>query len=356
LGLGAGFKPAFPIRPTKLRRRIRHAIEAGLYWTGAGALYVRAFRPRGAAILGYHSVPDSSIRQWVDPRYSIPLKLFEAQMEFLARRRRVAGMSDLVAALERGESAEPGTVVITFDDGYRDTLELAAPVLERHGFPAIVYLATGNVTRGENQWIDRLYSIFQLRTSHHLRIDGPDRPLLDLGSEEALFEAYDAIAGRLLVADGSERERLLAEVEAQLRPRERPPRLTLSWDEVRELLRRYPGFEIGVHTRGHADLTSCGEEAARAELDSSIAEVTRELKVEVKHFSYPYGRSNARIREMVAASSLRSAVAGEPGWLIRPGTDRFAMPRIEVGPEMTRFRWQTCGAYPDLPRVLLGRR
>jgi peptidoglycan/xylan/chitin deacetylase (PgdA/CDA1 family) len=347
---------AFPIRPTGLRRRIRHAIEAGLYWTGAGALYVGAFRPRGAAILGYHSVPDSSIRQWVDPRYSVPLKAFDAQMEFLARRRKVAGMSDLVAALERGESAEPGTVVITFDDGYRDTLELAAPVLERHGLPAIVYLATGNVTRGENQWIDRLYSIFQLRTSHHLRIDGPDRPLIDLGEQGAPFEAYDAIAGRLLVAEGSERERLLAEVEAQLRPRERPPRLTLSWEEARELRRRYPGFEIGVHTREHLDLTSCGEEVARAELDSSIGDVARELGAEVEHFAYPYGRSNARIREMVAAASLRSAVVGEPGSLIRPGTDRFAMPRIEVGLAMTRFRFQTCGAYPDLPLALLGRR
>jgi peptidoglycan/xylan/chitin deacetylase (PgdA/CDA1 family) len=228
--------------------------------------------------------------------------------------------------------------------------------LERHGFPAIVYLATGNVTRGENQWIDRLYSIFQLRTSHRLRIDGPDRPPLDLGEQSALFEAYDAIAGRLLVADGGERERLLTEVEAQLRPRERPPRLTLTWDEVRELLRCYPGFEIGVHSRGHVDLTSFGEEAARAELASSIADVARELKVEVKHFSYPYGRSNARVRKIVSASSLRSAVVGARGSLIRPGVDRYAMPRIEVGPEMTRFRWQTCGAYPDLPLALLGRR
>jgi peptidoglycan/xylan/chitin deacetylase (PgdA/CDA1 family) len=345
-----------PIRPTKLRWRIRCAVEAGVYWTGAGALYVRAFRPRGAAILGYHSVTDSSIRRWIDPRYAVPVEIFEAQMEFLARHRKVASMGDLVAALERGESAEPGTVVITFDDGYRDTLELAAPILERHGLTAIVYLGTGNVTRGENQWGDRLYSIFQFRTSNHLRIDGPDRPLLDLGEQGALFEAYDAIAGRLLVAGESERERLLAEIEAQLRPRERPPRLTLSWDEARDLRQRYPRFEIGVHAREHVDLTSFGEEVARAEIDSSIDDVSRELGVEVEHFAYPYGRTNARVREIVGAASLRSAVVGEPGSLIRPDCDRLAMPRIEVGLSMTRFRLQTCGAYPDLPQALLGRR
>jgi peptidoglycan/xylan/chitin deacetylase (PgdA/CDA1 family) len=348
-------KPPFPIRPTRFRQRLRNAMEAGLYWTGAAGLYVKAFRARGAAILGYHSVPDASIQRWIDPRCAVPLKIFEAQMEFLARRRKVIGMSDLVARLERGESSEPGTVVITFDDGYRDTLELAAPVLERHRFPAIVYLSTGNVTRGENQWIDQLYSTFQCRTNHHLRLDGPDAAHFDLTSEDTVFEAYESIAGRLLVTSGSERKALLEQVKAELRPLERPPRLTLNWEEVKELLRRYPRFEIGVHTREHVDLTSCAEEEARAELGSSIADVAREIEVEAEHFAYPYARSNARVRELVAAESIRSAVVGAPVSLIRRGTDRFAMPRIEVRSAMTRFRFETCGAYPDLPLALLGR-
>ena len=349
------YKPGFSIRPTGFRRRLRNAVEASLYWTGAAGLYVRASGARGAAILGYHSVPDSSIQRWIDPRCAVPLKIFEAQMEFLARRRKVVSMSDLVATLERGESTEPGTVVITFDDGYRDTLELAAPVLERHGLPAIVYLSTGVVTRGENQWIDQLYSAFQFRTNHQLRLDGGDAPSFDLSRDDAVSEAYDSIAGRLLPAHWSERKALLAEVTVQLRPSEPPPRLTLSWQEVKELLRSYPGFEVGVHTREHVDLTSCGEEAARTELGSSIADLARELEVEVEHFAYPYGRSNAQIREIVASASLRSAVIGEPVSLIRRGSDRFAMPRIEVRDGMTRFRFQTCGAYPDLPLALLRR-
>ena len=348
-------KPPFPIRPTRFRQRLRNAMEAGLYWTGAAGLYVKAFRARGAAILGYHSVPDASIQRWIDPRCAVPLKIFEAQMEFLARRRKVVGMSDLVARLERGESSEPGTVVITFDDGYRDTFELAAPVLERHRFPAIVYLPTGSVTRGENQWIDQLYSTFQFRTNHHLRLDGPDAAHFDLTSEDTVFEAYDSISRRLLATYGSGREALLAQVKAELRPLERPPRLTLNWEEVKDLLRRYRGFEIGVHTREHVDLTSCGEETARAEIGSSIADVARELEVKVEHFAYPYARNNAAIREIVADASLRSAVVGEPVSLIRRGTDRFAMPRIEVRSAMTRFRFQTCGAYPDLPLALLKR-
>jgi len=265
--------PGFPFHPMKFRRRLLHAAEAGLYWSGAAALYVRAFRARGAAILAYHSVPAPAIQQWIDPRYAIPLGIFEAQVKFLALRRKVVSMSELVDTLERGESAELGTVVISFDDGYRDTLELAAPILERYGLPAIVYLPTGNVARGMNQCIDQIYSTFQFRTRQQLRLDGPDAPLFDLGKEDSLFEAYDSIAERLPITPPGEREALLAEVNAQLRPRQRPPRLTLTWEEVKELTRRYRLFEVGIHTREHIDLTSCGEEAARAELESSMDDV-----------------------------------------------------------------------------------
>ncbi len=310
---------------------------------------------RGAAIVAYHSVTDRSIARWIDPRNAIPLEIFEAQMDFLARRRKVVSMSALVDALESGENAEPGTVVISFDDGYRDTLELAAPILERYGLPAIVYLSTGNAARGVNQWVDELYSAFQFRTRHRLRLDGPDAPVYDLEKKDILLEAYHSTAGRLVAMEPSERNELLEEVKAQLSVAERPPRLMLTWPEVKELVRRYPGFEIGGHTREHLDLTACGEEAARADLEGSMADIAGELKIEVEHLAYPYGRTNERIREMVAGSSLRSAVIGESMSLVHCGTDRFAMPRIEARSAMTRFRFQTSGAYPDLPLALLGR-
>ena len=54
--------------------------------------------------------------------------------------------------------------------------------------------------------------------------------------------------------------------------------------------------------------------------------------------------------------SLRSAVVGAPVSLIRRGADPLHMSRIEVGNDMTAFRFQTCGAYPDLSLALLGRK
>jgi peptidoglycan/xylan/chitin deacetylase (PgdA/CDA1 family) len=66
---------------------------------------------------------------------------FEAQMAFLARHGySVIPLSRLPAFLEGRASLPPKPVIITIDDGYRSTFEVAFPVLKRHGFPATVFL------------------------------------------------------------------------------------------------------------------------------------------------------------------------------------------------------------------------
>ncbi|MBX9758999.1 MAG: polysaccharide deacetylase family protein, partial [Beijerinckiaceae bacterium] len=41
---------------------------------------------------------------------------------------------------------------LTFDDGYRDNLEIAAPILRRHGAPYTIYVTTGFVERTARLW------------------------------------------------------------------------------------------------------------------------------------------------------------------------------------------------------------
>lgn len=338
-----------------LRQRLLHGIERILYWSGAGALYVRSTRVQGAIILMYHSVARAGAQRWVDPRNCVSADLFEAQMAFLARRRNVVSMNELVDALEGGRTPPAGTVVLTFDDGYRDTFDTAAPILARYGLPATLYLATGYVDRGETQWIDRLYAIFTRRTRHGLALPGLESRCCDLRVESEASRAYRSVADRLLVATWDDREALLAAVRSQLKPSGAPPRLTLTWDEVEKLLSFHPRFEVGVHTRGHVDLVTNGGDTARQEIHACVADVERELRREVAHFSFPYGRTNDELCRVVSEAGLRSAVATEPAALIRPGTNRFAMPRLEAPPDKTLFRFWTSGACPGLPTRLTGR-
>jgi glycosyltransferase involved in cell wall biosynthesis/peptidoglycan/xylan/chitin deacetylase (PgdA/CDA1 family) len=102
-------------------------------------------------VLTYHRVND----RHPGDRMSVHPLAFRAQMEHIAESGRpVLPLAEAVTRL-RGEGAPlpAGAVCLTFDDGYRDNLEFAAPVLERLGLPATVFLVTGRM--GAAATIDR---------------------------------------------------------------------------------------------------------------------------------------------------------------------------------------------------------
>jgi peptidoglycan/xylan/chitin deacetylase (PgdA/CDA1 family) len=100
---------------------------------------------RGVTVLIYHRVGG---RTTLD--VDLPLATFEHQMAVLAASGRVRSIDDALDALDGPGPEDPAAdpVVVTFDDGTADFAELAHPVLERHGIPATIYVATDFVDRG----------------------------------------------------------------------------------------------------------------------------------------------------------------------------------------------------------------
>ena len=115
----------------------------------AAALADRVAPPRpGVVVLLYHRVGERSSASEID----MPAAVFEQQMAWLAARR-VA--TDLDAALD--ETAEPfderrprHPVVVTFDDGTADLVDVALPILARHNVPSVWYLATDFLEQGRD--------------------------------------------------------------------------------------------------------------------------------------------------------------------------------------------------------------
>ena len=61
---------------------------------------------------------------------------------------RVVGLEEVVACFRRGVPLPSKAVLLTFDDGYLDNLENAAPVLARLGYPGVVFASVGHVGSG----------------------------------------------------------------------------------------------------------------------------------------------------------------------------------------------------------------
>jgi peptidoglycan/xylan/chitin deacetylase (PgdA/CDA1 family) len=100
-------------------------------------------KPRRSAILTYHSIDDSG------SVISMPPATFRRHIRFLA----AAGIPvvPLAQVLTR-----PGSVAITFDDGFANLIDHAIPILAEHNFPATLFLASGYCGR-QNNWPGQSY-------------------------------------------------------------------------------------------------------------------------------------------------------------------------------------------------------
>lgn len=72
--------------------------------------------------------------------------LFERQLRHLKDAAyNVVSFADLVEAMRAGTKMPPGTVSITFDDGWRDNYDLALPIIRRFDLPVTIFLVSGRI-------------------------------------------------------------------------------------------------------------------------------------------------------------------------------------------------------------------
>ncbi len=197
-------------------------------------------RSRDVLVLCYHAISDS----W-PADLALPASQFERQLTLLVNRGYRGGtFSDALRAPRSGP-----TLVVTFDDAYRSTLELGKPILDRLGLPATVFVPTAFPAAGAPMaWpgIDRW-------------LGGPH--------------------------------------EHELAP--------LSWTQLSALSEA--GWEIGSHTITHPRLTQCSDQQLTAELAGSRDQCADAVGSPCRSLAYPYGDVDARV---VAATKAAGYEAG----------------------------------------------
>lgn len=131
------------------RRGWKRLVKTGLGWTlYRTGLYRLWFRNR-AMILLFHRVDDEPLENPL----TCSSPAFDTFCGFLSRYFDVISLSQLLDLLERGESLDR-RLVITFDDGYSDNREKAAPILRQHGLTACFFITTDLIGTAETAWWD----------------------------------------------------------------------------------------------------------------------------------------------------------------------------------------------------------
>ena len=119
------------------------------------------------AILLYHRIATEVFDPWslaVSPEH------FAEQMEWLACNRTILPLAEFARTHSEGTLASDATA-ITFDDGYACNVQVAAPILERLGLPATIFLPAEIVEQGRPFWWDELQAIVIDHPGEETRLD-----------------------------------------------------------------------------------------------------------------------------------------------------------------------------------------
>ena len=262
-------------------------------WAAAGLYHARLIRPISRAvgyarrrpafpILTYHRVNDER-----DPFFpSVPTDVFEQQMGYVATTYRVLTVEDLAERMGRG-SLPRNALAITFDDGYRDNLTHAAPILARYGLPATIFLATGFIGTAEVAWFDRVALAFKLTKAE--AFSAPWGETLSLHSHAERLRAVERLLGYLKRLTDDDLRRTLDQALEVLGVTDKQgfKNLMLTWDDVHALAGL--GFSIGAHTVNHPILSRVSPERAWTEILGSRTTIESACGRPPRAFAYPNG-------------------------------------------------------------------
>lgn len=204
-----------------LKSAVKHAVMSSY----AGVLGPAVGRWRGlmqrqrVIIMLYHRVSD----QFRD-NVTVGIERFDQHMAYLARHCHVVSLKQVVEGDYPRNASKP-VIAVSFDDGYLDNFENAAPILLKHQIPCTFFVSTEKVR--DNKPFD-----------HDLR---------------ALGFGLD----------------------------------NMNWDQVR--LMRDWGFHVGSHTRNHVNLAQVADDVALGELAGSLADIRAELGQDEVYIAFPYG-------------------------------------------------------------------
>lgn len=313
--------------PLSVLRRVLGGVDA---LAGPLVMLLQRFKRTGLVLL-YHRVSPEP-----DPAYP-PLHpyQFEAHCRLVKRYFHVIPLHELVQRHQRGESVA-SCCALTFDDGYRDFMEYAYPVLRRYSLPAAHFLVVDCLLTGRPTWNLRLNRILWER--HRRR-----------GFGEAIGAPPRAVVMKTALGSmpAAERYAWLEREEQDLRlPIREPPVLRP------EDLGKFDSqlVEWGSHTVSHAMLAHLPGQAVQSELADSRRLLADICGTAVRYLSYPNNSYSPDVVRAAAACGYACALAvGQRQVSLR--SPLLALPRLDMNVPAAMLRLEIGGLLEPIRQI-----
>ena len=283
----------------RMKYAIKVAIAHTLYAAGLLQLWQRILTRRRAVVLMYHRVltEDEWRATGSHPAMSVTMGTFERQMELVRQRFVPLTLDEFAGRLRQRQPFADASCLITFDDGWRDTMTNALPVLRQRQLPVVIFLPV-NFIGSRRLFAREAFAHLLMLAIDQVRREPASGPrfralLLEVGLERLLDLTGPDARATVIASVGAAPidasiEKLVSQLSDELGVRVEQletPDTFMNWTEVENLSQQ--GVTFGGHGADHRQLALLPPAMAAAEV-----RVAKEVSPLASR--RPYGRSAIR--------------------------------------------------------------
>lgn len=341
-----------------MNRDSRKALLDLVYFSGLNSILRPLFGGVGAILCLHHVRPRSD--QSFQPNAKLEIEPEFLQELVIKLRRAGYQLVSLDEAHRRltGEQSIKPIVCFTFDDGYRDNLKWAYPILKDLDVPFTIFVVTSFADGSGCLWWRVLE--WAIARSDELQLpEGGERvSCATIAEKHAVFSRCAEWArmsdpdrakyylGVLCESCGIDMSSITSE-------------LCMSWPELAQLARD-PLVTLGGHGVTHIALSQANRDRARNEMQECAHLIESNAGIRCRHFAYPFGnRREAGPREFAIAAELgfKTALTTRDGAIFREHRGHLtALPRICINGDLQRWRYADVMISGAVQRVWSGGR
>jgi peptidoglycan/xylan/chitin deacetylase (PgdA/CDA1 family) len=247
-------------------------------------------------ILCYHGITNT-ISNGIE-NYSgkhIDEKIFYQQISFLKQNCSVISMDEVVEIILKKKTWPKNPIALTFDDGFKNNIEVAAPILQDLAAPATFYICPGMVGGDEIFWVDKVEACINLTKEKSITLDLNGDKEFFLTSLQAKINSVQRIKNFCKNIHSTSKDKVIEELinKCGINPNSTFAKNyeIMNWDEVNEL-NKSSLFSIGGHSNHHEIFTQQDRVAIRDDIQDSLKKLEFHLGQATKHYSYPEGQLN----------------------------------------------------------------
>jgi peptidoglycan/xylan/chitin deacetylase (PgdA/CDA1 family) len=290
-------------------------------------LFGSPWKGKGAILVYHRVVKDEEIEEDLELGLTVSCSNFEKHIKEIKSKYKICSMDEFVRNLKKKNNEF--MVAITFDDGYKDNLYQALPILTKHEVPASIYVTTRFLNQEVDIWWYELGEVIQNRTEINFQYKEKKFNFL-LDNKKRKFLAYQNLM-KLFKSLKIDAQNELMEKITNTKKRKNYSHICLNSEEIL-MLEKNPLITINSHGHNHQNLKILSDDEVKYEITKSLEVLENLINRKVKHFAYPFGgkdQVSTREYNVIEDMNFDSAVIGS----VYPIKDCnfFSLPRIYVG-------------------------